>query len=84
MKEDLLGSMKAGLLKQRGRLKEALVKQLKLQVPKGGIPAHRQIEALDNLGLMDMMKLRQEYGDDALNNLIFNIEKLRADGRRTQ
>lgn len=84
MKEDLLGSMRDGVLAQRDALKGALVKQLKMQVPKGGIPAWRKIQAMDNLGIMDFMKLRNEYGDKAIDELFGDIYALKADGRRKQ
>ena len=77
MKEDLLGSMREKLLSNRGSLKDALVKQLKKQVPKAGPSSMEKIWALDNLGIMDMMQLRQEFGDDAMNNLVGGIEQLR-------
>ena len=84
MKEDLLGSMKTKILSQRGVLKESLIKQLKMQVPKGGIPAWRQIQAKDNLGWDDFGKLIQEYGEDEIERVFGDIEKLKADGRRKQ
>jgi len=82
MKEDLLGTMREKLVEQRGVFKSALVTQLKSQVPKAGPSSMEQIWALDTLGIMDMMQIRNEYGDAALNELIGSIEKLRADGRR--
>jgi hypothetical protein len=84
VKEDFLGSIKSKMLERHNELKGALIQQLKTQVPKGGVPPSEQIKALDSLSLMDMMTLRKEVGDEALNNLIFNIEKLRMDGRRKQ
>ena len=77
MKEDLLGAMKTQILSQRGVLKNSLIKQLKMQVPKASPSSMEQIWAVDNLGIMDMMELRQEFGDDAMNNLISGIEQLR-------
>jgi len=84
MKEDLLGSMRDGVLEQRNDLKGALVKQLKMQVPKTGVPAWRKIQAMDNLGIVDFMKLRSEYGDEAIDKLFGDIYALKADGRRKQ
>ena len=79
--KDLMAQMKEKMLEDRGKLKSALVEQVKKETKQTGIPAWRQVQAKDNLGLMDMMKLRNEYGDEALNELFGNIEKLRADGR---
>jgi hypothetical protein len=84
MKEDLLGSMKKGILAQRSRVKEALVGQLKMQVPKVGIPAWRQIQAKDNIHPTDLIGLIKEFGQDAVEKMFGDIEKLRADGRRTK
>lgn len=82
MQEDLLGSMKEGMLAQRQRLKDALIKQFKMQVPKQDIPAIYQIYAKDNLGWEDFNNLRQKYGDKEIERVFGAIEKLRADGRR--
>lgn len=82
MQEDLMGTMKDGMLAQRKRLKTAFVKQFKLQVPKQDIPAIYQIYAKDNLGQEDFNNLRQKYGDKEIERVFGNIEKFRADGRR--
>ena len=76
--------MKEKMLEQRGILKGALVKQLKARVPKGGIPAWRQIQAKDKVGYMDILTLVQEYGREEVERLASDIEKMRADGRRKQ
>ena len=45
------------------------------------IPAPMRIWAIDNLGYEDMRDLLGEFGQDAVNSVLFNIEKLR---RRTK
>jgi len=41
------------------------------------LSTEEQLWAIDNLGFEDMQELRQEYGDEALNDLLFRIHKLR-------
>ena len=46
------------------------------------IPAPMRIWAIDNLGIEDMRELLGEFGQDAVNSVLFNIEKLKQ--RRTK
>jgi hypothetical protein len=72
------------LLKRKDGLRGKMAQQLKIAHPmsKEKIPPATKLWAVDNLGTMDMQELRQEFGDAAVNLALFNLEKLRNDGRR--
>jgi len=71
------------LSRQEG-LRGKITQQLKMEKPfaKDKIPLETKLWSLDHLGTMDMVELRQEFGDAAVNLMLFNLEKLRTDGRR--
>ena len=41
-----------------------------------------KIWAIDNLGIEDMNELRQEFGDEAIGYMLYQVNKMRYDGRR--
>lgn len=84
MKENPADVVTERFLEQTKKVSEGIAKQLKGTKPFATelIPPTVKIWAKDYLGLMDMVDIRNESGDEAINRLWFDIEKLRQDGRR--
>lgn len=72
------------LLSRQEGLREKITQQLKTEKPfaEPKVPVETRLWADEHCGTMDMMELRQEFGDEAVNLMLFNLEKLRTDGRR--
>lgn len=81
---DILGSMKEKFSEQQTALKDALVKQIKTEVPKQKFSPAIRDWAVDNLGIQDMQALIQEFGKEAVNQLLYESYKSRTFDKRRQ
>lgn len=84
MMTDYLGIMKEKIIQQRTEFKDALVRQLKSEVPSMKVPAELKEWAVENLGWEDLGDLVNEFGKDAVNKLLFETYKSKFDKRRTK
>ena len=86
MKDNPADIVTAKILEQTTRVSERIAKQLKNTKPfaREVTPPSVKIWAVDNLGIMDMIDIRNEFGDGAIGELIAEAAKLRADGRRAK
>ena len=86
MKENPADIVTEKFLEQTKKVSEGIARQLKGTKPFATelIPPTVKIWAMDYLGLMDMVDIRNDFGDEAINRLGLDIEKLRTDGRRVK
>lgn len=84
MREGSVKVITEKFLKRQEGLREKIVRQLKVDKPfaKPRIPTETKLWGVDHLGTVDMEELRQEFGDMAVNTILYKLEKLRNDGRR--
>lgn len=83
MKENPADIVTQKILERTNKVSERIAIQLKNTKPFATelISPTAKIWALDNVGTLDMMDLRKEFGDEAIGRLIFEIEELRTDKR---
>jgi hypothetical protein len=86
MKENPADIVTERILARTAKVSDHIAKRLKNTKPYATeiIPPSVKIWAVDNLGIMDMQEITQQYGLEAVSELIAEAEKLRADGRRTK
>jgi hypothetical protein len=84
MKENPADVVTNEILARVNKVSERISKQLKNTKPfaREMLPARTKIWAVDNLGLLDMEDFRKEFGDEAISKLLYEVEKLKSDGRR--
>lgn len=77
---DVLGSMKDRILEQQTALTSTLVKQIKTETTRTEFTPAIRDWVVDNLGVQDMQMLIQEFGQDAVERMLY--ERYKPDKRR--
>ena len=79
------GDVMVGKILEKAHLvSNGIARQLKNTKPfaKDGLSPISKIWAIEHIHPIDMVEIQKEFGDEAIGNLIYEIEKLKADGRR--
>ncbi|MCJ7828240.1 MAG: hypothetical protein MUP81_00670 [Dehalococcoidia bacterium] len=82
--DDYFGTIKDKIIQQRTDFKDALVRQLKTEVPTMKIPAAQKEWADENMGWEDWPDLINEFGREAVNRLRAEIYQSKFDKRRRE
>lgn len=82
--EDILELMKSKFTERRIEFKDALVRQIKTEVPKHKFPPTIRNWAFTDLSDEDKMALIQEFGPEKVNRALYERHKSQFDKRRTK
>ena len=77
MRENVGDLLVGKIIERKDKVSGLIARQYKSVQPFASrqLSREEQLWAVENLGFEDMQELRQEYGDDAINNLLFNVYK---------
>jgi len=83
MREGSIDKVLDKALKRKDQVSDIMSKQFKGErnLSPDRLSPMAKIWAVDNLGLQDMDELRQEFGDEAIGYVLYQINKSRSDGR---